>query len=59
MQSRFRHGVTAISLSPCLVEVAIFGGTPEWPQDAQWDGDFVQLSAPTVLRFGKLASVAM
>ena len=48
LQSRYMHSATALSLSPGLTEVTLFGGTPELSDD-----DVDVLADTTVLRFGE------
>ena len=47
LQGRYRHSATAISLSPGLVEVILFGGV---------DSDSLSMAKTQVLRFGECVS---
>ena len=52
LQSRFGHCAAAITISPGVTEVVMFGGSPEWPKN-KTDNDLKKLSMTTVLRFGE------
>ena len=60
LQARFWHSATAFNLSPGLMEVTLFGGCPEVPEDLDDDDDdddaLVQIANTTILRFGKSTS---
>ena len=56
LKGRFRHSATAISHTPTLVEVVLFGGCPEVPKDYRTHADLSQIGNTVVLRFGESTS---
>ena len=56
LKARFRHSATAISHTPTLVEVVLFGGIPEWSKDFKTAADYPQIDNTVVLRFGESTS---
>ena len=53
LQGRVLHSATAISHSPGLVEVILFGGCPKYPSNFKTEDDFLKTANTTVLRFGE------
>ena len=58
IQARATHTATAITHTPGLVEVVIFGGYSEWPKDYKTDADLKPISHTVVLLFGESTSCA-
>lgn len=54
--ARLMHSATAFSFNAKLIEVILFGGSPEWPKNYRNDNDFTFLAKTTVLRFGEFTS---
>ena len=56
VQARISHTATAITHTPGLVEVVIFGGFSEYPKDYKTDADLTPLSHTVVLLLGESTS---
>ena len=56
LRGRSFHSATAISHTPTLVEVIVFGGCPEWPKDYKTHANLPPIGNTVVLRFGESTS---